>query len=520
MPSDFTLLNHYTVFIYPFLHNIRADNKGSRIRSLEESWVPWWSRLENDIASALDNTFFFLPYIRDVLFPETIAFKDEPPGLSYENWARQIRSWNERGLTYFSQQLPADAVLRLTYKQPLLQQIQNVEIVEDSTEDGVNPGLGAGIEWIDAVLFPSGIGFLMLKVVLRQNNAVLDHLIDLNYNLRLVHAPNINWRLASLRFDRRAGMFSVRDLLDFLTQGMGSDDGMISDLGQWKEHVARISPQRLSETEAGQVYGERCHVFSYACVNANQTDGSKLSNGVFESRNDRLAFEYASTLPIGSTIDNRSWIPSLEQVQRLKAENQVSIWNAWTGMTFKESAVFLGTEDIAFNREVLPRNVENDYLPLYVYSLYQKYQLFVFADQLMRKGAYVAQHLDEVRALVDQFMDFRTKYWFNEVTRKALGSELYGKFQQGIDSVSLFNLVSEQVKDLKEHYEEKRRRRIDLLLNIFTFVFLPVSAAIGIFGMNFVQGSPKAFLIVIAVILAVSLGIWKWWTEESGPPTG
>jgi hypothetical protein len=211
------------------------------------------------------------------------------------------------------------------------------------------------------------------------------------------------------------------------------------------------------------------------------------------------------------------WVPSEEQRQRLKTNHQISVWETWTGLALKESVVFLGTEDIPFNTSVLAANVENDYLPLYVYSLYQKYQLFIFADELMRKGAYVAEHLNEVRALMDRFMDFRNKYWFNEVTRKPLGSELYSKFQQGLESISLFDLVSLQAKDLKEYYEERRRRRIDVLLNIVTFVFLPVSAAIGIFGMTFFQGTWTAFILVIVIILVVSSGIWRWWTEEVGP---
>ncbi len=519
VPSDFRLLNHYTVFFYPFVHNIQAENRSTRIQTLAESWGSWWSRLE-DIATALDSTYFFLPYIREVLFPETIAFKDQPPGPNYENWLREIRLWNERGLPHFVQQLTTDAVLRLTYKQPLLQQIKNFDMLELDHNGTLSQTLPATIDWIDALVFPSGVGFLMLKIQLRGPQAQLTQLIDLNYNFRLVHAPSVDWHLPQLRFNQQANMLSVRDLLDFLTQGMAGDEEVINDLWRWKEHLAAVSPKRLSEGEAGQVYGERCHIFSYACVNVAK-DAAADAGGVFESLKDRLVFEYASSLSIGSSVKEPTWMPSAEFAKSLKASNQISIWNAWTGMALKESAVFLGTEDIGFNKHQLAHNVENDYLPLYAYSLYQKYQLFIFADQLMRKGAYVAEHLNEVRALMDRFIDFRTRYWFNEVTRKALGGELYAKFRHGLDIVSLCELVSQQARDLKEHYEERRRRRIDVLLNIFTFVFLPLSAAVGVFGMTFFEeGSWPAFAMVIALILAISLGVWTWWTRESGPKIG
>ncbi|HEU4710294.1 MAG TPA: hypothetical protein VFS76_01955 [Pyrinomonadaceae bacterium] len=516
IPPDFGLLNHYTVFIYPFLHDIEDHNRSSRAQSLEENWDPWWARLGNEIGSALDNTYFFLPYIREVLFPETIVFKDQPAGPRYENWVNEIDQWNRRGLSSFCQRLPP-AVMRIAYKQERLEQIKRFEVFEQH-DQAVSTGLTAEIDWIDALLFPSGVGFLLLKVTLRNDRAQLNQLVALNYFLRLVHAPNIDWRLPELSFNHQANTFTVRDLMDFLTQGMAGDDQQINDLTGWKQHVAASRQKRLSESEAGQVYGERCHVFSYACVNAKENGSDKLSTGVFGSLKDRLVFEYASSIAIGDSVSNSMWIPSVEHVQRLKANHQFSVWETWTGMALKESVVFLGTGDTSFNREVLPANVENDYLPLYVYSLYQKYRLFIFADQLMRKGAYVAKHLDAVRSLMDQFMEFRTKYWFNEVTRKPLGGELYSKFQQGLESTTLFDLVSLQVKDLKEHYEERRQRRIDVLLNIVTFVFLPLSAAIGIFGMTFFdEGSWRAFLLVTAIILVVSLGIWRWWTKEFGP---
>jgi hypothetical protein len=319
------------------------------------------------------------------------------------------------------------------------------------------------IEWVDAVLFPSGIGFLLIKAGLQESAPRLSHLIDLNYYLRMVHPPTTEWKLPELRIKRMAYTVKMRDLTDFLTQGITSDDPNIPDLTQFMEHMRISSPRRYSETEAGQVYGERCHSFSYACVNA-AADATGETHASNMSENDRLLFEFASNIQIGHSQTDPLWVPSPEQVLSLKKRNLISVWRAWRGMALKESVAFLGTEDIPFNRQALPHNVEHDYLPLYLYSLYQKYQLFIFADELMRKGAYVARHLQEVRSLMDRFINFRHKYWFNEVTRKPLGGELYRKFQQGLETTSLYEMVSEQVKDLKEYYEERRQWRTAVLL--------------------------------------------------------
>lgn len=517
--NNFELLNHYTVLIYPFLHHVTADNRRRRIQLLEEKWAPWWSRLDGEIGRALDDTYFFLPYIREVIFPETGILKDKLSGKQYANWVKQIGIWNKKGLGYFCEELPDSVVLRITYKKALLQSIKNIEITSLVKSSGTTEGakLAAQVEWIDAMLFPSGIGFLMLKVGLEEAAPQLGQLIDLNYYLRLVHPPNINWNLPELNIRQGGTKMMVRDLMDFLTQGMADNNANIDDLKQFMARLSTSTDGRVSDSEAGQVYGERCHVFSYACLKLNDKSSATPSAGIFESVKDRLVFEFASSIPVGDSVNNPMWIPSTEYAKGLKTQKQFSVWQAWCGMALKESVVFLGTEDINFNRKILPGNIENDYLPLYIYSLYQKYQLFIFADELMRKGAYAAQHLQEVRVLMDRFMDFRNKYWFNEVTRKPLGSELYCKFQQGLESNALYDLVSLQVKDLKEHYEERRQRRIDLLLNLFTFVFLPLGAVIAIFGMTFFTGSWKSFIIVMILIFIISLGIWKWRTEEFGP---
>ncbi len=515
---DFTLLNQFTFFIYPFLHNVRSSNRPGQIQSLEENWDPWWSRLDGEIGSALDSTYFFLPYIRELIFPETIVFKDKPPGKQYANWVKQIDEWNRKGLGYLCRELSDDAVLRITYKKAALQSINSIEIFAPGKNAGVTegPGLCARVLWIDAMLFPSGLGFLILKVAPDEESPQLGQLIDLNYYLRIVHPPSLNWTLPDLNINRMANKMTVRDLMDFLIQGMTSDDARIYDLGRFLDHVRSSTPRRFSESEAGQVYGERCHVLSYACLNLKNNNNDAPEGG-FECVKDRLVFEFASCIPLGDAVTNPMWIPSSEYVKGLKTEKQFSFWQAWSGMALKESVVFLGTEDINFNRTVLPDNIENDYLPLYLYSLYQKYQLFIFADELMRKGAYVAQYLPEVRALMDRFMDFRNRHWFNEVTRKPLGGELYRKFQQGLESPALYDLVSLQVKDLKQHYEERRQRRIDLLVNLVTFVFLPLGTVIGVFGMTFFAGSWWSFIVSIAAMFIVSLGIWRWWTEEFGP---
>ena len=109
-----------------------------------------------------------------------------------------------------------------------------------------------------------------------------------------------------------------------------------------------------------------------------------------------------------------------------------------------------------------------------------------------------------MRTLTNNIFTFRNKYWFNEVTRKPLGNEIYQKLEFGLGVFDAYERVNDAVGDLKEFYEEKRNRKIQDAITILTFVFVPLSAVISFWGMNFIDfGTWKWFLIsfVIGAIL-------------------
>lgn len=523
------LHNHFTILIYPFLHQLTPKERKKRLPQLSQCWKPWWLRLkDNEIADALDDTYFFLPYIRETLFPETTQLKNISPGNKYEKHIQKIRQ-NANNLRAFYQDkdFPSEAVWRFTYAPEYLEKIANFRVVEDDEE------LSACFEWIDAMLFASGVGFLIFKVKLRQDEPSLSKLSDLNYYLRTVHPPTIEWNLPKLYFEKYGKGILVRDLIDFLTQGMISDElidlnkyrrfysfskpKIVNDLKKFMENLKRDDQRHYSDTEFGQIYGEYCQVFSYACIHVTDEHREVLLRGKFSCAEDRLLFEFANSfqLAIGDAVQNRMWIPAEEEIARLNQENRMGIWNSWRGLALRETAVFLATENIHFNKESLPNNIENDYLPLYLYTLFQKFQLFVFSNELMGKGAYLKQNLRQIRDLMNRFIHFRNQYWFNEVTRKPLGGQLYRKFQEGLGVPLLYELVADEVKEIQEHYERQSNRRLNDILSFLTFIFLPLSTLAAIFGVEFIKNSWliqwlglwQSFAIawMIAVILP-----WLW----------
>jgi hypothetical protein len=464
--GDPELLNHFSVLIYPFLHGLTAGSRDARLKALAECWDPWWTRLtEAEAAEALDGSGFFLPYVQGLLFPETACLHGEPPGPRYARWVARVRGWAERGLGPFARRLPAGSVLRLTCRPDLRAALTEFTVARRRAAGADDADLAGRLDWVDAMLFPSGVGFLLLRARLAGEHPRLGQLIALNAALRLVLPPTLSWDLPRLRFRPPVGDLSMRDLLNFLTRGLVEG------------HEAPEAG--YADSEAGRAYGERCHVFSYACVHLGEVDRAALPAGAFADGEDRLLYEYAACIGLGESVANPVWVPAPEQAERVGRENRLAMWRCWRGMALKESCVFLGTEDLGFNRRALPHNAEHDYLPLYLYTLYQKYRLLTFADGLMREVAQAEGHLRGARALLRRFVAFRNRFWFSEVTRRPLGGDLYRLLQQALEVPRLYDMVTTSVKEAKEYYEERWDRQVRLVVTVAGLVGGPLAALWG-----------------------------------------
>jgi hypothetical protein len=80
----------YAILVYPFEHAVSDSERPERLELLSPCWRPWLARMSQaSRAMALDDTYFFLPYIRELLFPETTRLRggDVPQQLAHADWA-------------------------------------------------------------------------------------------------------------------------------------------------------------------------------------------------------------------------------------------------------------------------------------------------------------------------------------------------------------------------------------------------------------------------------------------------
>src|SRR5581483_10571430 len=115
------------------------------------------------------------------------------------------------------------AVLRLTCRMSLRNVLSDVTVLTQASLDGSLSGpeeIPAKFEWVDALLFPSGLGLLLMKVGLRGPEPRLSQLMYLNQSLSTVLPPQVTSPMPTLQFASAVERMRVSDLINFLLQGL------------------------------------------------------------------------------------------------------------------------------------------------------------------------------------------------------------------------------------------------------------------------------------------------------------
>lgn len=513
--------SHFTLLVYPFRHNISGKGRAKQLQLLEGRWRHWWRRLDRDsLIRALDDTYFFLPYLRALLFPETVLL---PKGDASQQ-VDEAQRLAVLPLEKLAQQIHPDGVLRLTFSPERLDALKPLALtLERKNKQGeVVEKFDATmkINWVDAVLFPQNVGFLALKVKLDEEESTTRRINDWLWYLRLVLPPTVGWELINWQSQSKELplVFKSRDLIDFLLQGLTDASTTIDQTLDAFLH--RISQsgfiERYSATEMGQVYGQAFRQYTYACLNepslACETASSAetTTTTLFASPFQRTLYELATC----TDTSDPNYVPHPDGLAQLMKKGHIGFWENWEGMALHDNVVFLGKRASGFLLNAFAHNVESDYFHLYLLTLYQKVRLSLLAGELLRYAKDLHRNLKEARSLWDAFVMFRNHYWFAEVSFKPQGNELYRRYQSGLEVLALYEAISEEVRELQEYYERKSERRIGTLLNFLAFVGLPASLLIELFSNALLkQASWLQFGLSAGVVYAVAGIVWWLWNR-------
>jgi hypothetical protein len=416
------LASHFTILVYPFRHGLPSSwPRSGRLDQLQGRWLPWWARLDGDeVAAALDDTYFFLPYIRNLLFPEVADLSAHEDPKKQEPITRHLQRLSLRNLASSALE---DAVLRLTYNPERLAAFRRLQLLfERQGADGTileRFEAGFALDWIDAVLFPNQVGLLLLKVQLAEGQPTVGRLSELLQLLRLVHPPRLGWELARWRCSGPDGelSFRSRDLVDFLLQGLTAlPDCRKLTLADWlRDEEAKTPANRFTATPFGQVFGQVFHLYSYACLGDPAAAAEATIEGagpapapLFASPGQRALYEMATC----TDTSDPDYVPHRTYLRELWQRNHVALWDNWQGLVLHDNVVFLGQRPHGFPMKALAHNVEYDYFHLYLYALFQKLWLSITFGDMIRPKNWLGLPLPAVRRLVDSCLLFQNRYWF------------------------------------------------------------------------------------------------------------
>ncbi|MCS7263782.1 MAG: hypothetical protein NZ805_02995 [Armatimonadetes bacterium] len=257
--------------------------------------------------------------------------------------------------------------------------------------------------------------------------------------------------------------FKSRDLVDFLLQGLTDvSNAVVTDFVEFICQLKQIGKiDRYTETDIGRVYGQVFRQYTYACLDepspSNPMPIGLTTTELFPSSFDQFLYELATC----TDTSDPNYVPHPKG--RLMEKGHIGLWENWEGMALHDNVVFLGKRPSKFILNVLAHNVENDYFHLYLLTLYQKVSLSMMACELLRQAKYLHLNLKEAREIWDSFMMFRNHYWFAEVSFKPQGNEIYRRYQSGLEILPLYQVISDEVKELREHYERKFEQKSYLL---------------------------------------------------------
>jgi hypothetical protein len=281
------------ILIYPFEHK----SLGARIEKwemanlefLDGRWRPWLHRLtDDDRRNAIDDSYYFLPHVRELLYPELTGRANV--GLDIPDQQKEAQRLGALGLIDFLRHLnSADALadenvlVRLTLSSELCSAFKRIHLRSDVVKIA---DIELHLKWCDLFLFPQNVGFLTLAMEC-DGQVNVEEFNDLIYHASLIHPPKIDWQLADWCFEQASSAdirCTGRTFVDFLLQGLsdqaGAKDNSLDEFVQRNESTKGIT--RYSLTEVGQIYGQYFRRYVYGRMSESGSL-SEPENGLFES---------------------------------------------------------------------------------------------------------------------------------------------------------------------------------------------------------------------------------------------
>lgn len=454
----------FSIFLYPFFHNFKIKNIKKYKENFEKHWKHWFFRLNDEmIRTVEDDTYFFLPHIREIIFPEFLEGKKEQ-SIDFDNYEDILNK----------------GVLRLTFpKENLPKGYPAIKSQRD------NVSLSFDIEWIDVFLFPQGIGLLAFKCILNpmDDEVNLNLINDFHYYMQKVHPPFLKFEMPEWEWD--GIKFGTRELIDFLLLWFTLPPSLFSKIkNSFEDHISSgnshnyqiISKNFYTLTPEGQTYGMKQRIYSYCQL----VSGGKeiVLHPYFNSLEEQVLYELGTC----TYVSEEDYVPEKDFVQKLLEENKLKVWDNWSALVLHDNIIFAGKGTSNFVEKYLPHNIEYDYFHLYSYCVFQEFLLSNYFSKLISRDRDLTKNFSAAEKMLENYIKYENRYWFREISDKPMAEKLYQKVLNALNILPLKEEIKEEVIRLSEYYRRKYQQRLDMILTVLAFVVVPIEILAEFFG--------------------------------------
>jgi hypothetical protein len=220
----------------------------------------------------------------------------------------------------------------------------------------------------------------------------------------------------------------------------------------------------------------------------------------FTSSLDNTLFEISHVMSVGTISSGSKDSPTASYFESVMAANSISVYENWKAVSLLDSFT-----RISCDYPDRFQSWEFDYLHIYIYCIYCKFQLYYFNNQLTD----LLQINRSSKKVRDNFVSFASDYSLPYISYRFLPNMLYERMSSALEIQKELAAMERKIERLNEGYQNKKSRQLSMLLLVISVLSL-ASVVNDISQWLTSMGAPSSWvynplsILVGASVLAIS----------------
>jgi hypothetical protein len=443
-------LDHHCYLAYAFPHALSDAELATKPVLTGSPWRHWFARLRDSpqrVEVLADHSFSFLPHVRRLLYPELAG-----AALPEITAALATTAGNDVGAVRRAlcprkdryDQRFAHASVRLTWYGDLLRPDSRLRLclpVSGGTEEEFQ----LTVRWVDAVLFPEGVGVLIVALEVPEDvdTATMARLI--RFLKKIEYRRRLSVELARIRFGAAGPDETTTTWTELLRV-------LLADLSFGPPPDSRVAASDVAAT-----LGVNWRVAAVSHVLDVHPDDVCPP---FTTVADQACFALATGRMVSRTAT--ADIPSAVQWGYLSGRRRLSLWNDWQMLYHYDNLIQAVTStDPAYARHQY-ENFEYEYLTLFILATAQRHVLDLMESELAQISGRLSDASRELERFTAKLIRFNTRLRLLDVSTTPVGAPLYELLRMEFGLPRSFTTLRTGTAALETYLSARHARRQEI----------------------------------------------------------